>query len=179
MKGTPEWWIRFGAVSGLVATWAISSAIAASEIELGLAMGTFYAVMGMSLGADDFALAAYAGFGLHLLTGALLGAAIGFAMSRVKRTIMLDPYRAVLAGMGAGMSVWLVLFLPLTALVVQPSLGQTGALFAALQDSGQLVFGIGLSAIAFHLVWGAIFGYMTSALLRIKAFRMAHPERGV
>jgi hypothetical protein len=173
-----QWWAKYGALSGLVATWAISTAIAASEIELGLAVGTFYAVMGMSLGAGGFMPAAYMGFGLHLVTGALLGMVIGLAMSRLVRAGMLNPYRAVLAGMCAGMAVWLVLFLPLTTLIVQPSLSETGTLFAAgfAQGTGQLVLGIALSAIAFHLVWGAIFGYMSSAFLRIKAFKMSRLE---
>lgn len=178
IKKEAEWWAKYGAISGLVATWAISTAIAASEIELGLVIGTFYAVIGMSLGIGDFASAAYAGFGLHLLTGALLGAMIGLAVSRFVRNGMRNPYRAVLAGMCAGVAVWLALFLPLTVLVVQPSLAGTGALLAGsfTQGTGQLVLGIGLSAIAFHLVWGAIFGYMSSAFLRIKAFRTSRLE---
>lgn len=172
-----QWWAKYGAISGLVATWAISTAIAASEIELGLTIGTFYAVMGMSLGAGGFTPAAYIGFGLHLVTGALLGAVIGLFVSRLVRAAMLNPYRAVLAGMCAGAAVWLVLFLPLTILVVQPSLSETNTLFAGFaQGTGQLVLGIALSAIVFHLVWGAIFGYMSSAFLRIKAFKMTNTE---
>lgn len=176
-----EWWVKYGAISGLVATWAISTAIAASEIELGLAIGTFYAVMGMSLGADAFMPAAYTGFGLHMLTGAILGAIIGLVASRLVRASMRNPYRAVLAGMCAGVAVWLVLFLPLTVLVVQPSLSETGAFFAGgfAQGTGQLVLGIGFSAIVFHLVWGAIFGYMSSAFLRINAFKMSRLEEGM
>jgi hypothetical protein len=62
-------------------------------------------------------------------------------------------------------------------LVVQPSLSQTGALLGGFaQGTGQPVLGIALSAIAFHLVWGAIFGYMSSAFLRIKAFKMSRRE---
>lgn len=178
---------KYGAIAGLIATWSISTAIAASELELGLPVGTFYAVMGASLGAGSFGPAAYFGFGLHLLTGALLGAAIGFFMCRFAITKFLNPYRAVAAGIGAGVAVWLVLFLPVTALLVEPSIARISFLLAesmplqsaALGDAGQFVWGIAMSALAFHLVWGAIFGYMASAFLRIKAFRMAHPERGM
>src|SRR3712207_7562901 len=51
--------------AGLIATWSISTAIAASELELGLPISTFYAVMGISLGSNDFITAAYLGFGLR------------------------------------------------------------------------------------------------------------------
>ena len=41
---------KFGAIAGFIATWSISTAIAASEFELGLQIGTFYSVMGIALG---------------------------------------------------------------------------------------------------------------------------------
>jgi hypothetical protein len=31
--------------------------------------------------------------------------------------------------------------------------------------------GIAISAIVFHIIWGAIFGFISSSLLRAKAFR--------
>src|SRR5215207_2870109 len=68
---------KYGSLAGLIATWSISTAIAASELELGLPISTFYAVMGISLGSIDFVTAAYLGFGLHLVTGTILGAIIG------------------------------------------------------------------------------------------------------
>ncbi|AIF84477.1 hypothetical protein NTE_02427 [Candidatus Nitrososphaera evergladensis SR1] len=186
-KGAMENGAKYGAIAGLIATWSISTAIAASELELGLPIGTFYAVMGTSLGAGGFGPAAYLGFGLHLLTGALLGAVIGLLMCRFFMIKFLNPYRAVAAGIGAGVGVWLVLFLPVTALLVQPSIARISFLLAesmplqsaVLGNASQFVWGIALSAIAFHLVWGAIFGYTASAFLRIRAFRMTHPEKGM
>lgn len=170
--------VKYGALAGFIAAWSISTAIAASELELGLPMGTFYAVMGMSLGYGDFISAAFLGFGLHLLTSALLGAAIGLAASRFAAKALLSPYLSTLLGMGAGMAVWLVLFLPLTVLLVQPAISNLSTQNATFEGMGQSVWGIALSAIAFHLVWGAIFGFMTSSLMRIRAFHMAHPNGG-
>lgn len=37
-------------------------------------MTTFYSIIGIALGLNKFTLAAHAGFGLHILTGTLLGA---------------------------------------------------------------------------------------------------------
>lgn len=164
---------KYGALAGFIATWSISTAIAASELELGLPMGMFYAIMGSSLGFGN--LAVYAGFAMHIATGTALGAVIGYLAAR-STTILLRPYRAIAMGIAAGLGVWVVLFLPLTLLVVQPPLSQVSG---SMPFAGQPVWGIALSAIAFHGVWGAIFGYVASTLMRIRAFRMEHKEEGM
>ena len=40
------------------------------------------------------------------------------------------------------------------------------------EDINQTIRNIVVSAIAFHLVWGAIFGFILSCLLRIRLFRI-------
>ena len=177
---------KYGAIAGLIATWSISTAIAASELELGLPISTFYAVMGISLGFVDFITAAYLGFGLHLLTGTILGAIIGGIAVRVESqkniTNFFSPYKSILMGIGTGILVWLVLFLPVTALIIQPSIGRIAEILTLGQNNntsfsvfdidnlGQSFRGIALSAIVFHVVWGAIFGYIISSLLRIRIY---------
>jgi hypothetical protein len=176
--------VKYGAIAGIIATWSISTAIAASEVELGLPISTFYSIMGMSLGYEDFIAAAYLGFGLHLLTGTLLGAIIGVTSVRWVK-IMTNPYKATAAGIVAGIAVWLVLFVPVTVLLVQPSLERVVALMPGnLQETmlsenvSQFVAGIATSAIVFHMVWGAIFGYIASSLMRISALRAAKAATG-
>jgi hypothetical protein len=176
---------KYGAIAGLIATWSISTAIAASELELGLPISTFYAVMGISLGSIDFTTAAYLGFGLHLLTGTILGAIIGGIAVRVESqrniTNFFSPYKSILMGIGTGILVWLVLFLPITALIIQPSIGRIAEILSLGQSNtqfslfnidnlGQSFSGIAISAIVFHVVWGAIFGYIISSLLRIRIY---------
>jgi hypothetical protein len=176
---------KYGAIAGLIATWSISTAIAASELELGLPISTFYAVMGISLGSTNFVTAAYLAFGLHLLTGTILGAIIGGIAVRVESqkniTKFFSPYKSILMGIGTGILVWLVLFLPVTALIIQPSidkiaeilsLGQNNTSFSVfdINNLGQSFTGIAISAIVFHVVWGAIFGYIISSLLRIRIY---------
>ena len=178
---------KYGAIAGLIATWSISTAIAASELELGLPISTFYAVMGVSLGSNDFIASAYLGFGLHLVTGTIVGAVIGGLAVRVemRKNIanIFDPYRSILMGIGTGILVWLVLFLPVTALIIQPSIGRIAEILSLDQENSvvsvidsdnvtQSFRGIAISAIAFHVVWGAIFGFIFSSLLRIR-FRSA------
>jgi hypothetical protein len=176
---------KYGAIAGLIATWSISTAIAASELELGLPIGTFYAVMGISLGSIDFVTAAYLGFGLHVVSGTILGAIIGGIAVRVESkkniTNTFRPSRSILMGIGTGILVWLVLFLPITALIIQPSIGRISEILSLAQNNtpfsmfdidnlGQLFRGIAISAIAFHIVWGAIFGFIISSLLRIRIY---------
>src|ERR671914_61849 len=174
---------KYGSIAGLIATWSISTAIAASELELGLPISTFYAVIGISLGSIDLITAAYLGFGLHLATGTILGAVIGGLAVRVemRKNIanIFDPYRSILMGIGTGILVWLILFLPITALLVQPSVGRIAEILSLHQENAVLSVidsdnitqsfrGIGISAVAFHIVWGAIFGFIISSLLRIR-----------
>jgi hypothetical protein len=174
---------KYGSLAGLIATWSISTAIAASELELGLPISTFYAIIGMSLGSIDFIASAYLGFGLHLLTGTILGAVIGGIAVRVElrknRRNIFSPYKSILLGIGTGILVWLILFLPITALIIQPSIGRITEILSETHEStvlslfdinnlGQSLRGIAISAIAFHIVWGAIFGFVISSLLRIR-----------
>ena len=172
---------KYGAIAGLIATWSISTAIAASELELGLPISTFYAVIGISLGSIDLITAAYLGFGLHLVTGTILGAIIGGLAVRVEMrkniTNIFNPYRSILMGIGTGILVWLILFLPITALIIQPSIDRIIEILPVSQENTTLSLfdgnnlsqsfrGIAISAVAFHIIWGAIFGFIISSLLR-------------
>ncbi len=178
---------KYGAIAGLIATWSISTAIAASELELGLPISTFYAVMGISLGSTDFVTAAYLGFGLHLVTGTIVGSISGGIAVRVESqkniTNFFSSYKSILMGIGTGILVWLVLFLPVTALIIQPSIGRIEEILSLGQNNNSSSFsvfdidnldksfrGIAISAIVFHVVWGAIFGFIISSLLRIRIY---------
>jgi len=175
--------VKYGSIAGLIATWSISTAIAASELELGLPISTFYSVIGISLGSNDFVASAYLGFGLHLVTGTILGAISGGLAVKVELrkniTSIFDPYKSILMGIATGILVWLILFLPITAFIIQPSIGRIIEILSLRPENtvlsvfdsnnlGQSFRGIGISAIAFHVVWGAIFGFIISSLLRIR-----------
>jgi hypothetical protein len=171
--------VKYGAFAGFIATWSISSAIVATELLLGLNIGAFYSIMGISLGLNDITTATSIAFGLHLLIGTIIGAVVGAIGIRWKKIRMLNPYKGSLVGMGAGTVIWLVLFIPITLFFVQPSINSITTILAI--DSQQAVFSedvnlsirnITITAIAFHLIWGAIFGIIVSSLLRIRLFKI-------
>jgi hypothetical protein len=171
--------VKYGAFAGFVATWSISSVIVITELLLGLKIGAFYSIMGISLGITDITTATSIAFGLHLLIGTLIGAVFGAIGIRWKKIRMLNPYKSSLVGMGAGIILWLILFLPITLFLVQPAinsittvmaLGSQQAVFS--EDVNQSIRNITLVAISFHLIWGAIFGIIVSSLLRIRLYKI-------
>ena len=171
--------VKYGAFAGFIATWSISSVIVVTELLLGLNIGAFYSIMGISLGLNDITTATSIAFGLHLLVGSIIGAVVGAIGIRWKKIRMLNPYKGSLVGMGAGTVIWLVLFIPITLFFVQPSIDFITTILAI--ESQQAVFSedvnlyirnITIVAIAFHLIWGAIFGIVVSSLLRIRLFKI-------
>jgi hypothetical protein len=171
--------VKYGAFAGFIATWSISSVIAVTELLLGLNVGAFYSIMGISLGVNNTTAAASTAFGLHLLVGTIIGAVFGIIGIRWKKVRMLNPYKSALVGMGAGIVVWLVLFLPITTFLVQPAINSITTMLAVesqkivvSEDINTSIRNITLTAIAFHLIWGAIFGFIISSLLRIRVFRI-------
>ena len=175
---------KYGSIAGIIATWSISTAIAASELELGLPISTFYTVIGISLGSNDLIASAYLGFGLHLATGTILGAIIGALAVKieVKKNVtnIFRTSRSILMGIITGGLMWLILFLPISVMLIRPSIGRIAQILGSGEENailpifdasrlGQSFTGIVISAIAFHVVWGAIFGFIISSLLRIKS----------
>ena len=169
--------VKYGAFAGFIASWSISSVIAVTELLLGMSMGTFYTIIGISIGVDNTTAAASTAFGLHLLVGTVIGAVFGIIGIRWKKVRMLNPYKSALVGMGAGIVVWLVLFLPITTFLVQPAINSITTMLAmesqkalVSEDINQSITNITLAAIGFHLIWGAVFGFIISSLLRIRLF---------
>lgn len=173
--------VKYGAFAGLIGTLLICLGIAAAELTSGLQIGTFYSVIGITLGVNNVINASYLGFGLHLLIGMVLGMILGGIGIRWKkiRSLMLIPSKSSLFGIGAGIVIWLLLFLPITSLLIQPSIQRITVILAIAWQKAILadqlshsITNIALIAIVFHLVWGAIFGFAISSLLRIRVYKI-------
>ena len=173
--------LQYGALAGFIASSLISLAIAGAELAFGLPIGTFYSVIGIILGLNNVINASYLGFGLHLLIGILLGIALGAIGIRWEkiRSFMLIPYKSSLFGVGAGIVIWLILFLPITTLLIQPSIQRIVVILAIAWQKPVLadqlsnsITNIAVIAIVFHLVWGALFGFSISSLLRTRVYKI-------
>jgi hypothetical protein len=169
---------KYGAIAGAIATWSISSILALIEAGMGLPIGSFYSIIGIAFGMDNVLGASYFGFGLHILTGTIMGALVG---SAIVRLVSLSLFRGILAGMVAGILIWLIVFLPITAFLVQPSMAEIVTLLAlttnfsiSTSEINQFIQTTALTSVLFHLVWGAIFGFIISSLFRIKSYRNAN-----
>jgi hypothetical protein len=178
--------IKYGAFAGFLATWAISSAVVAAELILGLRISTFYSIIGISLGSNDIVSAGYIGFGLHILVGTLIGALLGAIGIRWKEIRMFDPLKSALVGIGAGLVIWLVVFLPITTLLIQPQIQHIVVILSmslqqavSADDINSAMTKITLAAIAFHMIWGAIFGFILSSLLRIRLYKIRQHFRDI
>ena len=178
--------IKYGAFAGFLATWAISSAVVAAELILGLRISTFYSIIGISLGLNDIVSAGYIGFGLHILVGTLIGALLGAIGIRWKEIRMFDPLKSALVGIGAGFVIWLVVFLPITTLLIQPQIQRIVVILSmslqqavSAEDINSAMTKITLAAIAFHMIWGAIFGFILSSLLRIRLYKIRQHFRDI
>lgn len=69
--------IFYCTVVGLISAWAISGLLVIVDIVSNTPAGTFFSVIGVSIGIEDPVVALYIGFGLHVLTGTAAGNIFG------------------------------------------------------------------------------------------------------
>jgi hypothetical protein len=159
--------IKSGSVCGLVAAWAIFGLILAAGAQLGLPPGTFYQMVGVSLGQNTEWPAIYLGFALHMITGAIIGIVYMIISDRVRQLRTDSTFKSFGTGVSTGIVVWAVLFIPLHSFLIEPTLqnmlltspaGSPTHLIAErlIQMSDSIVYG----ALAIHFVFGAVLGFI-------------------
>jgi hypothetical protein len=169
--------LLYCSLAGFIAAWAISGMLAIIDMVSQTPVGTFFAVIGISLGFEDVTSAQFIGFGLHLLTGLTAGNIYGqFAMFWPKFSPH-NTYNGLFTGMIVGIALWAVLFFPLATFGIQARL-DTYALSApnyeiliiASHFSGLYYLILG-SAFAFHMIYGSIMGLIASRLYIIRQYK--------
>jgi hypothetical protein len=113
------YFILYCSLAGLISAWAISGLLVIVDVISGTPAGTFFAVIGVSLGFDDPVSAQYIGFILHIFTGIAAGGQISLFWSKIA------PYNSregFVKGMIVGIALWTVLFVPLATFAIQPRL---------------------------------------------------------
>lgn len=122
----------------------------------------FFVVAAMMMGLTG-TMATIVGWMLHLITGLIVGAVFGVAVTKVNFFRITNVKRGLLWGLGAGVLVWLVVFIPL----------MMGSGMASMLGSMLMTMIVGsLGAhLAYGLVLGGIVGVGLSRTTTISAYK--------
>ncbi len=112
----------------------------------------FFVAAAMLMGLSG-GIATAAGWMLHLVTGLIVGAIFGVAITRVNVFRVTDIKRGLAWGLGAGVLIWVIFFLPMMM-----ASGMATML-------GSMLMTMMLGSFAAHLVYGLILGGIVGAVL--------------
>ena len=176
MEESPKLFILYCSLAGFIASWGISGLLVSIDIISQTPPGSFFGIIGISLGFYDPATAPLIGFGLHLLTGTIAGNIFG-QISLFWRRI--SPYNAkhgMVTGIIVGVILWTLLFVPLATLAIQPmidsfrnSITPNQYIYSIVTNFEGLYPIIILGSLAFHIIYGALLGYISGRLMELKA----------
>ncbi|HJT47433.1 MAG TPA: hypothetical protein VJ729_04565 [Nitrososphaeraceae archaeon] len=104
-----------------------------------------------------------------------MGAIVGALIFRWRKKVSLFMrYRGILIGVGAGIIIWFVFFVPTTILLIDPTLHRIASIPLSSEsqkrissDLDPFIRNVVISAIGFHLIWGAIVGFLSVKLYEI------------
>jgi hypothetical protein len=173
-QNTPKMLIVYCTLAGLISAWGISGLLVLVDAASGTPPGTFFAVIGLSLGFNDPASAQYIGLGLHILTGTVAGNIFGQIALFWRKLIPYNVNRGVYLGLIVGVTLWAVLFLPLTIFGIMPSLDAFIASAPNAYVNNIANYFTGLypviigGSLLFHLIYGAIFGLMAGRMAELR-----------
>jgi hypothetical protein len=174
IENTPKMLIVYCTLAGLISAMIISGLLEVIDFTSGTPSGTFFAVIGLSLGLNDPASAQYIGLGLHMLTGTVAGNIFGQVALFWQKLIPYNMKRGVTFGLMLGISLWAVLFAPLATFGIQPKLdtlmiteANPYAHSIANHFAGLYYLVLGASLL-FHLVYGAVFGLLAGRMTGVK-----------
>ena len=168
--------ILYSTLAGFISSWAISGLLIIVDIVSQTPIGTFFAVIGSSLGYQDTSVSQYIGFVLHIATGTVAGNIFGQVALFWNKLFPHNLKRGITYGIIVGVSLWIVLFLPLSTFVIQPKLDAF-----ALSAPNQYLFGIAdhfqglyplvaIGSLGFHIIYGIILGFMVWRMIELKVF---------
>ena len=174
IESTSKMLIVYCTFAGLISAMIISGLLEVIDFASGTPSGTFFAVIGLSLGFNDPTSAQYVGMGLHTLTGTVAGNIFGQVALFWKRLVPYNVKTGVYLGLVLGVSLWEVLFVPLATFGIQPKLDtlmitETSPYASSIANhfAGLYYFVLGASLL-FHLVYGAVFGLLAGRMTGVK-----------
>lgn len=166
--------ILYSTFAGFISAWAISGLLVIVDIISQTPVGTFFAVIGTSLGFYDPSVSQYIGFALHIATGTVAGNIFGQVALFWNKLFPSNFKRGITYGIIAGVSLWVVLFLPLATFIIRPKLDAF-----TVSAPNQYLFGIAdhfqglyplvvIGSLGFHIIYGILFGFIVWRMIALK-----------
>ena len=174
IEKNPKYLVAYCTLAGLISSIIISGLLFILDIVSKTPLGTFFAVIGSSLGFYDSTTSPYVGLLLHFATGTVAGNLLGQGALFWDKLIPFGIKRGTILGIITGISLWLILFLHLTAYITQPKLNMFN--FSA---PNQYIFVIAkhfqglypiviIGSFFFHLIYGILLGLISGRLIELK-----------
>ena len=139
--------IKAGALGGLIGSIVLGLLAGISALVLGEEI--FYVTIARKLGLGDFSLAG--AWILHFTVGIIAGAVFIGVTAVMKRLAITSTGRGVWIGLLGGIAVWLIVYVPVTELLVPTDL--TNPMFAG-------------GALIFHMIYGIITAIVSLSLIQ-------------
>jgi hypothetical protein len=176
MTTTPKIFIVYCTIAGFISAWAISGLLVVIDPISGTPTGTFFGVIGTSLGFTDPTTAQYVGFALHVLTGMAAGNIFGQIALFWHKVIPCNSRHGIVSGMIVGMALWIILFVPLATFGIQPRLDSYSK-----SAPNQYIYNIanhfqGLypviigGSFVFHIIYGVMMGFISGRMAELRTF---------
>lgn len=174
---SPKLFIIYCTLAGFIAAWGISGLLVSIDLISQSTPGSFFGVIGISLGYYDPVSAALIGFGLHVLTGTIAGNIFGQVSLFWKRISPYNSKHGLKMGMIVGVVLWAVLFVPVALLAIAPVLDSFSSgitpnqyVYSIVSNFSSLSGVIIAGSLIFHLIYGALLGFMSGRMMEIRAF---------
>ena len=175
----PKMFIIYCTLAGFIAAWGISGLLVIIDLISQTPPGSFFAAIGISMGYYDPITAPLIGLGLHILAGTIAGNIFGQMSLFWKRISPYNSKHGLRTGMIVGAVLWAILFVPVAVLAIQPMLGlfNTGItpnqyVYSIASNFGDIFGLIIFGSLIFHLIYGALLGFMAGKMMEIKAFSL-------
>jgi hypothetical protein len=174
MEKNSRYLLAYCTFGGLVSSIVISGLLFSLDFISKTPSGTFFAVIGSALGFHDSNTSPYVGLLLHFATGTVAGNLLGQGAIFWNRLIPFGMKRGTILGIITGISLWLILFLPMTVLIIQPKLDMFNFsapnqyVFEIAQHFQGLYLSVVIGSFFFHLIYGIILGLIAGRLIKLK-----------
>lgn len=177
--------IMFGAIGGFVAGLVMAPFIMITAILAGMPLDTMLIAMGLIFGPSFSKDAAtMVGFAMHMLTSILIGIIFGAVVSLVKKFWITGFRKGIIEGLITGIIAFVVLFIPISTGVMPPILMKMAMqmnptmteqqIMGMMQQNIPMMMGLGILE---HLVYGAVLGAVTTALILKTGMKKGQQEQ--